>query len=150
MAKYLKNNSKKYTKVVVEKELLMKAFPFLGVQIKGLRLIGRGWIQPSDQSVRYRVEIKYEPWNAPSVHVLEPQIDADINAHMYPDGGLCLYDWHEQRWQDRWHLHETIVPWTAEWLVFYELFLITGRWRGISSMHGTEKSLEPRVADRQD
>ncbi|MGB7291242.1 MAG: hypothetical protein WBD99_03625 [Thermodesulfobacteriota bacterium] len=118
--------------------------------IKGLKLIYRGWIQPSEQSVRYRVEIVYEPWNSPEIRILEPEIEASPSTHIYSNRNICLYDWREQQWQKGWHLHETIIPWMAEWLVFYELFLMTGKWLGISSMHGTEKSLEPRVADHQD
>lgn len=54
---------------------------------------------------------------------------------MYKDGTLCLYDWREQPWQKHWHLHETIIPWTSEWLVFYEIWLLTGKWRGRSADH---------------
>jgi hypothetical protein len=32
-------------------------------------------------------------------------------------------------------LHETIIPWTAEWLVSYELYLTTGKWLGSSAVH---------------
>lgn len=145
MAKFLKNNSKKYIKIVSEKELLRKAFPFFNIDIKGLKLICRGWIQPSDNSEHYRVEIEYEPWSSPIVHIKEPSIEPNINAHMYSDGSLCLFDWREQRWQNNWHLHEIFVPWIAEWLVFYELFCLTGKWYGISVVHAGEKVREPRA-----
>ncbi|HWX23034.1 MAG TPA: hypothetical protein VN578_24290 [Candidatus Binatia bacterium] len=54
---------------------------------------------------------------------------------MYSDCKLCLYDWRDQPWQDKWHLHETVIPWAAEWLVFYELLLLTGKWHGPSALH---------------
>ena len=25
---------------------------------------------------------------------------------------------------------DTIIPWTQEWLYFYEIWLLTGEWRG--------------------
>ena len=54
---------------------------------------------------------------------------------MYRDDTLCLYDWREQQWQNSWHLHETIVPWAAEWLLYYGLWLLTGKWLGRFAIH---------------
>jgi hypothetical protein len=150
MAKYLKNNSDKYIRIVTEKELIQKFFPVFNARIKGLSLICRGRIRPTERSGQYRVEINYAPWGSPVIYVLEPEIEVSTRIHTYSNGSLCLYDWREQPWQHKFHLHETIIPWIAEWLVFYELFLITGKWLGSSSMHGTEKSLEPQIADDQD
>lgn len=148
MAKFLKNNKQKYRKIVLEKELLKKVFPFLKTEIKGIKLICRGWIRTYDESEHYRIEIEYEPWNSPVTHIIEPIIELNARAHMYPDGGLCLFDWREQRWQDNWHLHETIIPWIAEWLVFYELFCLTGIWHGNSAIHIGKKEKEPRSIDK--
>lgn len=57
---------------------------------------------------------------------------------MYGDGRLCLYDYREQPWRDGDNIHEKIIPWTAEWLVFYELYLIRGKWLGPEAVHGAE------------
>jgi hypothetical protein len=41
------------------------------------------------------------------------------------------------------NIHETIIPWTAEWIVFYEIWRITGQWHGLAAPHGTgEKTPE--------
>ncbi|MEW6159358.1 MAG: hypothetical protein AB1813_18180 [Verrucomicrobiota bacterium] len=133
------NRAERYRKVVIEQALIREKFPCLQTRIKGLELICRGRIQPTEQSDAYRVEIRYSPWNSPNVRVINPAIPFTPGAHMYSNGTLCLYDWREQPWQKRWHLHETIIPWTAEWLVFYELWLLTGKWRGKSATHGTPK-----------
>ena len=77
------------------------------------------------------------------MRVLEPKIETDLKAHMYRSGNLCLYDWREQPWQNAWHIHETIIPWTAEWLLFYEIFLLTGKWLGKAATHPTEKPAAP-------
>ena len=61
---------------------------------------------------------------------MDPGVTFTAGAHMYHNNTLCLYDWREQQWKHLWHLHETIVPWTAEWLLFYELFLLTTCWLG--------------------
>lgn len=54
---------------------------------------------------------------------------------MYKDGSLCLYYPGDLAWDGRQNLHETIVPWTAEWLVLHELYLITGEWKGPEAPH---------------
>lgn len=133
------NKADKYRKVVTEQALLREKFPFLNPRIIGLKLTCRGRIQPTEQSPSYRVEIHYAPWNSPVVRVIEPRIDYTKGAHMYHNDTLCLFDWREQPWKKHWHLHQTIVPWTAEWLVFYELFLLTGKWHGKSAVHGHPK-----------
>jgi hypothetical protein len=76
---------------------------------------------------------------------MEPKLQNCHAIHMYSDGSLCLYDWREQSWQNKWHLHETIIPWTAEWLVFYELFLLTGVWHGKSADPGAKPPIENDV-----
>jgi len=34
------------------------------------------------------------------------------------------------------NIHEKIIPWIAEWLVFYELYRICGKWLGPEAPHG--------------
>jgi hypothetical protein len=133
------NKGDKYRKVVSEQALLREKFPFLNSRISGLDLMCRGRIQPTEQSRSYRVEIRYAPWDSPEVRVIDPKLEFTPGAHMYHNHTLCLYDWREQPWQRNWHLHETIIPWTAEWLVFYELWQLTGKWRGKSAGHGQPK-----------
>jgi hypothetical protein len=41
---------------------------------------------------------------------------------------LCLY--YPGQWRPDLLLSTTIVPWTAEWLMHYELWLATGHWTG--------------------
>jgi len=129
------NKADKYRKVVIEQMLIRAKFPFLHSRICGLELTCRGRIQPTEQSQNYRVEIRYSPWDSPVVRVIEPKIEFTPGVHMYQNDTLCLYAWREQPWQKNWHLHETVIPWTAEWLVFYEIWLLTGKWRGKSAVH---------------
>jgi hypothetical protein len=137
------NRRDRYRKVVSEQVLLRKNFPFFCCRISGLEIVCRGRIQPSEHSPIYRVEIRYAPWRTPEVRVIDPEIKFTKGAHMYGDGTLCLYDWREQPWQNTWHLHATIVPWIAEWLVFYELLLLTGKWHGPEALHETENAQRP-------
>ncbi|WP_125766697.1 hypothetical protein [Lapidilactobacillus wuchangensis] len=45
---------------------------------------------------------------------------------------LCLYRNKHNRKEFIFgdNLKETLIPWTKEWLYFYELFLVTGKWYG--------------------
>ena len=66
---------------------------------------------------------------------------------MYRDGTLCLYDFRVQPWSSWDNIHEKIIPWTAEWLVFYELYLMCGKWLGPEAPHGDgEKEAEKALA----
>lgn len=132
------NDADRYRKAVAEQMLIRGAFPSFSSRIKGKELTCRGRIRPSEHSKTYRVEIRYRPWSPPEVRILDPEVPFTSGAHMYKDGSLCLYDYREQRWEKNWHLHQTIVPWTAEWLVFYELLQLSGKWLGKSARHAPE------------
>jgi len=48
---------------------------------------------------------------------------------MYPKNNtLCLYHKSDLSWNINCHLFDTIIPWTHEWFVYYELYCITGNW----------------------
>ncbi len=100
----------------------------------------KGTLQPTPDSTVYEVMIVHEPDRMPRVWVERPSIRKDA-WHRYPDGSLCLYWPKEWRWTPRESLAETIVPWTAFWLYYYELWCIAGDWLGPSSPHrpGTPK-----------
>ena len=100
----------------------------------------KGALQPTPESHTYDVVILHEPDRMPLVCVERPSIRKDA-WHRYRDGSLCLYWPKEWRWSPRESLAETIVPWTAFWLYYYELWCVTGEWLGPSSPHrpGTRK-----------
>lgn len=43
---------------------------------------------------------------------------------------LCLYTPKNGEWRRGLQLSETIVPWTFEWLRYFELWLLEGEWHG--------------------
>lgn len=141
----LNNPSDRYRKIVIESLLIQKHFPCFNTRFAGNTLVGRARIKPSDGSETYRVELEYCPNRVPVVRVIEPSLEYSPEIHMYKNDTLCLYDWREMPWQHSWHLHETIIPWTSEWLVFYELFLLTGKWLGRAAAHGASKKVEPEL-----
>ena len=87
----------------------------------------------------------YRDLVSPDARILCPKIEPKRELHFYKTGNLCLYDWREQPWQDKWHLADTVIPWTAEWLLYYEIYLLTGKWLGKSAIHGeVTKVAEPQ------
>jgi hypothetical protein len=68
-----------------------------------------------------------------NIQVLDPPLESDEQGelpHVYPDGGLCLYDPAGNEWdRSRW-IADTIIPWTSEWLYHYECWKVTCVWEG--------------------
>ena len=97
----------------------------------------RGQLRPHELSPAYEVSVQYTTPKWPKVRVLTPAINPKA-PHLFPDKTLCLY-WPEE-WQ--WHayrlLADTILPWAALWLYFYELWLATGEWLGPSAPHAPQ------------
>lgn len=115
--------------LMVEKHLLEKHYDHLTVNIRDRVLIAYGICKPSQESITYTFKIKFDPGNAPAVYVTDPQITYNDEIHMYSeDNRLCLYYPKDYSWNYKSHLFNTIVPWTHEWFLFYELYQITGKW----------------------
>ena len=102
-----------------------------------------GPLQPTEASPVYTVKIVYQfagrHSKSPKVWVKSPEIRPDA-PHRYDDGSLCLYFPPERNWTPYKFISETVVPWTALWLVFYEIWLDTDHWYGPESPHtGTKR-----------
>jgi hypothetical protein len=80
----------------------------------------------------YLVRIRQRHGQQPQVTVIEPHLELHSNAtslpHVYPGDELCLF--YPGQWRPDTLLSTSIVPWTAEWLMHYELWLVTGHWTG--------------------
>jgi len=115
-----------------EEELIESKYDFLSCTTLNGKLVCVGGFNPTPQSVEYKFIISYNGKSAPNVHVITPKIEFNHDIHIYPqDGSLCLY--HSKKDSLNWdctehHLFDTIIPWTLEWFVFYELYQISGKW----------------------
>lgn len=104
-----------------------------------------GTLRPREHSGRYQVRITYNLRTIPKVFVTSASLDRACR-HLYPDGSLCLY------WPEEWHwtrdesIAATLLPWAADWLYFYELWLDTGKWLGPSSHDESAGISEPNIA----
>ncbi|MCF7961043.1 MAG: hypothetical protein K9M08_09895 [Pirellula sp.] len=79
------------------------------------------------------VTLKYSLEMPPIVRVENPVLmerDDEALPHIYPDGSLCLYYPSAGEFSRDRYLASTIVPWTSEWLLHYELWYVTGDWLG--------------------
>lgn len=99
-----------------------------------------GHLRPTKDSPTYHVKLEYKPGKAPRVLVLKPEVYPNA-PHRYGDGSLCLYYPRYGEWNPGLFLAGTIVPWAAEWLFYYEVWLEDpeGRWFGPEAPHGGKK-----------
>ena len=100
-----------------------------------------GTLQPTPESPEYQLKLEYWPGKSPKVWVLSPEVHPKA-PHRYKDRSLCLYYPRHSEWHPGMLLAETIVPWAAEWLFFYEVWLEDpeGRWFGPEAPHGEKKA----------
>lgn len=99
----------------------------------------RACISPGAFGRLYQCLLKVKPdGQQPEVIVLEPDLRTLAGGkkipHTYAYDGkgtrLCLW-WPKGRdWLPSMRLADTFLPWTAEWLYFFELWLLTGEWSG--------------------
>jgi len=109
-------------------------FPGFKTRIDRNVLMATGRVCPHELCNEYEVVIGYASGVRPYVCVTDPEPVAEAhgrrNPHLNGDGTVCLYDPEEGEWDDEKALALTIIPWTCEWLLFYEWWLATGTWEG--------------------
>lgn len=117
--------------LVLQKVALGRAFPDSESGIRNSELVWRGCLIPTPMSRHYRVELRYKWTGIPEVRLIEPELEfrgGKEPPHLYKGNILCLHLPGE--WNGSMLLAETILPWTAEWLLHYEIWLATGEWEG--------------------
>lgn len=87
-------------------------------------------LQPTPLSATYEVEIRYRPGHRPHISVLAglEVTPGKKLPHVFPGEELCLC--YPGQWDGTDLLAHTTVPWTSEWLLYYELWKATGEWLG--------------------
>lgn len=125
-------------------------WPHFRVEARDARnVLWKGPLAPDKREhtvqIVYRVPLAIENGTAfslqPRVEVLHPRLErhADYEEgpipHVYwrKKGGepfLCLFDPARNEWGVDDLIADTTVYWAAEWLFFYEGWLLTSRWRG--------------------
>lgn len=120
-----------------QKISLKMAYKDSSCEIKGNTLFWIGDIQPTPISRIYTVALKFRMWGIPQIWIMGDSLknlDSPDFPHKYEINidmkmvRVCLYRYRE--FNTCKFLSKTIIPWTVEWLYFYELWLATGEWCG--------------------
>jgi hypothetical protein len=124
----------RYGVLSTQRRLLAACFPDLHCQIVNNVLVLTGWLQPDDCAGRYRVRIEYVAGREPNATILSPVISPSPKIHMYNDHSLCLSFRPDLRWTERTPVYQYTIPWVAEWILYYEMYLLNGgTWEGPES-----------------
>lgn len=98
-----------------------------------------GKIQPSETMSTYTLSIHFRGDKMPHVKVIDPELVIDP-PHFYHDQKcLCLYKPSNFIWSGAKPIYNYIIPWTACWLYFYEVWKETGTWYGPEAEHNNIK-----------
>lgn len=91
----------------------------------------------------YSVKIVYKS-EYPQVFITHPQIIKN-SPHTYDDNSLCLYYPPDKSYKKDKLIAKTIIPWTCEWLYYYEIWLETGVWWGPEAPHSIHSSKGEKI-----
>lgn len=95
-------------------------------------------VAPTPMARVYQCVLKIYPFNFPEMLVMYPD-PKELAAgrklpHVYPHKGegtkLCLWLPRTHEWVPQMRFKETYLPWTAEWLDYFEEWLVTDVWTG--------------------
>ncbi|WP_306110151.1 hypothetical protein [Roseivirga thermotolerans] len=102
-----------------------------------MKLEWTGKISPSTLGEEYDIKLVYQWGNHPDVFVINRELKLAADHYKLPhiygsneNQSLCLYYRKGREWRDYMLIAKTIIPWTSEWLWFYENWLATGKWMG--------------------
>lgn len=76
----------------------------------------------------------------PAINVIKAKLNrGELKKlpHVYSsdEQSLCLHYPPQRKWTGIKHIAATIVPWAAEWLYHYEIWVLTGQWNGGGTIH---------------
>lgn len=100
-----------------------------------------GTLKPGDLYETYEVKIEYRLGKRPKLTVLSPKLrkrdDQDRIPHVYSGDHPCVYFPITGEWHSGKRIAKTIIPWLSSWLYNYEVWLVTGKWKGGGIEHGS-------------
>jgi hypothetical protein len=114
-------------------------FPQFNYKWVGKHGVWTGTLRPCPKSPEYEIKIDYHLGYRPRVFILSPAIAEDAPHRFKDDKSLCLYFPEDGSWSSAKFIADTILPWTAEWLRFYEIWVVTEIWFGPEAPHTPNK-----------
>lgn len=139
---------------------MQKLWPdFAGRRLPDGMLIWRGRLKPKAKI--YRVVLLWKPgeMELPYVFLVDPVLQPrdgttfeDIPHLIFSEekpemSGLCLFDPEGNEWTDGHLIAETTMHWAAEWLLYYELWHLSGQWLGPSAGYESVAHIKAAEAD---
>ena len=131
-------NSFSYTPIQ-QYNMLIREFPLSKGQVRCGKLVWHGDFKPSPLSNTYRLKITYNEGGLPKAFIQSPKPlplpeGADTLPHVYNycDGKqqLCLFLPQSVDWRRSMSIENTIVHWAVQWMFYYEMWHISGKWMG--------------------
>ena len=122
--------SRSRANVAIQAQALRGRFPGSEVNFQRRAMIWTASLQPTTLSRVYTVQVSYSPSAFPRVKILSrlKTRSGEPLPHVCREGVLCLHKVDE--WSPQMLIADSIVPWTCEWLIQYEIWLATGEWHG--------------------
>lgn len=126
--------------LTMQKIQLLKTYPELidgEITISGNVLTCIMHLQPSPESIVYRVKITKKTGKFPQARIIDPKEIARFNGrkphHLYDrsiDGQerLCVFSPKDEEWNEGMFIADAFIPWIVTWLSAYEYWQITGEW----------------------
>ena len=124
----------KFPFALYQKSAIEKTYDFLKCRIDNGKLVCIGELQP-DGCDKYSIRVEFQAGYEPQVFITSHDIKPSNEIHIYKEGHLCLFYPGDLKWKNNLKVAEYIIPWVAEWIVFYELWLMTGEWMGAEAPH---------------
>jgi len=141
--------------LIVQSGTLKSFFPNSKInRNKELSLKWRGILKPTPLSQEYLIELIYRRNKGVDIFVKEPKPlllykDEKTLPHVYSTEKqkLCLYFPNFKEWDVSQLYVDSLIPWTSEWLMHYEIWLSTGKWLGGGKHPEKEEKDKPNVKE---
>jgi hypothetical protein len=109
-------------------------WPGFKCAMKPSMVIWTGRVQPTEMSCTYLVQVAYVLGFRPKLSVIDPPLrrrnGTEKIPHLFPGDFLCLFQPRYGEWLGSMFIADTIIPWAALWLYYYEVWHATGEWHG--------------------
>jgi hypothetical protein len=120
--------------------LLKKLYPQGRLISSHPGLIWECEFRPNPLSQPYKIRLVYRNNEKPQIYVTSGKLGRGKLSklpHVYSsdEQSLCLHYPSEKSWTPAINIADTIIPWAAEWLYHYEIWLVTGEWNGGGTVH---------------
>lgn len=121
--------------VSIQEYFLNEKFPFVATKTEGNVLYWQYKITNSIWKNKYSFCGIYFN-NEFRVKIISPTIAPSSKIHLNSDSTLCLYHAKDLSWGQQISVAFDVMPWTLEWILLYELYLINGNnWKSKEHAH---------------